>query len=361
MLRRKLLMGSASLAALAAIEQVNAFGLGKMGARGGFGGLGSSSIGNAPLAGSSVDLNFARSIYFGVSGAPTSFLTTTRASTAYANDASGNWTSFANNVPRITNLGLLVEEARTNLFLNSQAPATQTITVVNASTYAVSVIGTGTLTLSGALTGSVTQGSPFIGAASSTSLTVTTSGITGTFINAQVELGASVTSPIPTAGAAVTRAADGVTLTSPPAFGAAYSMFAQGTPQAPLGYGSYQFPLSLDDGTSSNIAQTGRLPASGNSQLLYTVASAQTQVTGSSIASNVTSKLGTAIAASNQAFSLNGAASNTLSTVGVPPVSTVNIGSGAPGQGAYWNGFISRVALWPTTRISNAQLQQITT
>src|SRR5215467_10750232 len=62
-----------------------------------------------------LDLNFATGQYFGVSGAPTSFLTTVRAAPpAYAVDSSGNWTSFGANVPRITNLGLLVEESRTN-------------------------------------------------------------------------------------------------------------------------------------------------------------------------------------------------------------------------------------------------------
>src|SRR5215472_3121100 len=66
-----------------------------------------------------IDLDFVNGVYSGVVGPPTSFLTTTRAGTAYAVDASGNWASFAANTPRITNLGLLVEEARTNSIRNN--------------------------------------------------------------------------------------------------------------------------------------------------------------------------------------------------------------------------------------------------
>ena len=46
--------------------------------------------------------------------------TFTRASTGYAEDTNGNLISFASGVPRITNKGVLIEEARTNLLLQSQ-------------------------------------------------------------------------------------------------------------------------------------------------------------------------------------------------------------------------------------------------
>jgi hypothetical protein len=47
-------------------------------------------------------------------------LSVTRASSGYAQDTSGNLVSFASGVARTTNLGLLVEEARTNLLKWSQ-------------------------------------------------------------------------------------------------------------------------------------------------------------------------------------------------------------------------------------------------
>lgn len=52
-------------------------------------------------------------------GAPSSLLTTTRASTAWAPNAAGVYTSFSSNTPRITDLGLLTEEARTNSIRNN--------------------------------------------------------------------------------------------------------------------------------------------------------------------------------------------------------------------------------------------------
>ena len=52
-------------------------------------------------------------------GTAASFLTTTRASDAYAPDAAGVYSLFSSNVPRITDLGLLVEEARTNSIRNN--------------------------------------------------------------------------------------------------------------------------------------------------------------------------------------------------------------------------------------------------
>lgn len=48
-----------------------------------------------------------------------SLLSTVRSSTAYVNDSLGNWTSVGVNTPRITDLGILVEEARTNSIRNS--------------------------------------------------------------------------------------------------------------------------------------------------------------------------------------------------------------------------------------------------
>jgi hypothetical protein len=80
-------------------------------------------------------------------------LTVTRASVGTAVDASGNWSSFANNIARITNVGLTVEEARTNSTRNNTMvgavagtpgtlPTNWTIAVADSLT--TNVIGTGT-------------------------------------------------------------------------------------------------------------------------------------------------------------------------------------------------------------------------
>lgn len=70
------------------------------------------------LAGASLDMDFSHGRYYG--GAFADLLSTTRASTGYAQTSSGLLVPFASNVPRITDQGLLVEEARTNLVLQSQ-------------------------------------------------------------------------------------------------------------------------------------------------------------------------------------------------------------------------------------------------
>lgn len=208
-----------------------------------------------------LDFNFAQGLYYqaGRNGlGPSQLLTTVRASVGYAADASGNWTLFGNNVARITNQGLLVEEAGTNLFLNSATPATQTITVVNASVYTVSVYGTASIVLSGAGTGTVTQGNPVTFTAGSTSLVCTVSGAGGTFQNGQVELGAFATSPVRTTSGAGARAADAVAVTSVVKTSAPFLLFADATPIATNAFATTQFVLSVSDGTTNNIYQMAR-------------------------------------------------------------------------------------------------------
>lgn len=65
------------------------------------------------------DLRQNRGRVMGATGTAASFLSTTRASTAYADDSAGNWSAFASNIPRITDKGLLVEESRTNSIRNN--------------------------------------------------------------------------------------------------------------------------------------------------------------------------------------------------------------------------------------------------
>ena len=71
----------------------------------------------------SIDLRFTSGDYWtaGVSGTdPTTYLTCSRASTGYGTNANGTLASFSTNTLRITSLGLLVEDARTNLIPRSQ-------------------------------------------------------------------------------------------------------------------------------------------------------------------------------------------------------------------------------------------------
>jgi hypothetical protein len=75
------------------------------------------------LSGASVDLDFNSGRYYDSSTpnprAATDFLSCTRASTGYAKTSTGTLISFASNALRLTDLGLLVEDARTNIAQHS--------------------------------------------------------------------------------------------------------------------------------------------------------------------------------------------------------------------------------------------------
>jgi hypothetical protein len=72
-----------------------------------------------PLAGSDIDMWFEAALYFGVSAA-TDVLSCSRASIGYAKTLAGTLTQFANDTLRLTSLGLLAEDSRTNIQKRSQ-------------------------------------------------------------------------------------------------------------------------------------------------------------------------------------------------------------------------------------------------
>lgn len=86
-----------------------------------------------------LDFNFAGGYYyqtnFAGSNVPANYLTTTRASVGLAANTDGLWSSFSSNTPRITNAGILIEEARTNNAIQNQAlnNAAWTSVLVNAT------------------------------------------------------------------------------------------------------------------------------------------------------------------------------------------------------------------------------------
>jgi hypothetical protein len=100
--------------------------------------------------------------------------------------------------------GILIEGARTNYFLNSNAPVTQNITTL-AGSYTLSLAGAGSVTLSGSATGVATAAEPLTVSATAGTLTCT---VAGAVEWVQLEEGSFATSYIPTQGTTVTRTAD---------------------------------------------------------------------------------------------------------------------------------------------------------
>jgi len=143
-------------------------------------------------------------------------ITFTRASTGTYVDIAGVMQTAAINAPRwdydpVTHQlkGVLIEEQRTNVLLNSAALTTQSATVT-ALPWTLSFYGTGTITRSGVSTGATTG----TGASARTVVTFTpTAGsltltVTGSVTNAQLESGGYATSYIATAGSPVVRSRD---------------------------------------------------------------------------------------------------------------------------------------------------------
>lgn len=165
------------------------------------------------LADAAIDLDFAGDRIY-PSGAFTDYLSCSRASDGYAQNAAGDWVQFSSNVLRITDLGLLIEDGGTNYLINSAAPATQETDSLGTGDYTLWVEGTGSAIASngtGTITGaeSATEGSPSV-------FTVTGAGtvnvtVTGSLDRFQLENGGLASSFIATGAVSAARAADVVT------------------------------------------------------------------------------------------------------------------------------------------------------
>lgn len=140
-----------------------------------------------------------------------------RASDGTRIDATGALDVVGPNIARIdydpvtsTPIGLLLEAARTNLFLQSGAPADQSVTVAAVS-HILSFYGTGSVTLGGAHTATLTGSGAFPArtelsfAPSAGTLTLT---LLGDVQSLQLEEGAKASSYVPTLAAAAERADD---------------------------------------------------------------------------------------------------------------------------------------------------------
>ena len=287
----------------------------------------------------------------------------TRATVGTAEDLAGNIVQFASGEIRRTDRGILIEGARTNLFLNSATGGTQSVTVA-AVAHTLSFRGTGTITLTG-----VSTAGPLVGSGASTRVTLTftpTAGsltltVSGSCTNVQLEEGAFASSWIPTAGASVTRNADVLTISSP---GVNYplSIFAEivrVVEAGPLG-ATAEIIAQIGDGTDAERVNIG-VASTGLARGIMTdagVAVANVTVAGA-LALNTVYKMAGRFAVNSVQFCRSGTlgTEDTLAAVPSTPTS-IAIGATSTGIGSNFN-YIRRLAVF-NTALADAQLQAIT-
>lgn len=146
-------------------------------------------------------------------------LSVTQPHTTQYLDDNGAWQDAPPNTARIHKIqdinkkGLVVENVRRNLFLNSESPTTQTITASYYEQFQLVITGTGTAEITGAVsdvTGAATQGNPAFGKFENGSVTITITGnVTSCYLyQSPYARNFSDVTPVKTENSAVLRQAD---------------------------------------------------------------------------------------------------------------------------------------------------------
>jgi hypothetical protein len=258
--------------------------------------------------------------------------------------------------------GLLIEEQRTQLLLNSSLAgtslATQNVTVT-AVAHTLSFYGTGTVTLSGTSTAGPLVGTGAYPARSTLTFTPTagtlTLTVTGTVQFAQLEIGAFATSFIPSAASQVTRAADSASMLGNN-FARWYNvntgtLFVQGiTSPRTTAVANAEHIVSI----TSTLSM---LRGASSVSLGWFIGSASFR-TFSFTSANALFKSAGAYLAGDNAATLNGGSlvTDSGSTYGSP--SSLFIGANSIGI-LHMNGHIARIAYY-NRRLADSELQGIT-
>lgn len=311
--------------------------------------------------GPSLDLNF-------LAGTLPSGLTFTRSTVATYIDVAGAIQTAAINAPRfeydpVTHAlrGLLIEEQRTNLFLNSATLVTQNVTTT-ATPYTLSFYGTGTVTLTG-----TSIAGPLVGTDATTRVTQTftptagtlTCTVIGSVTSAQIEAGAYATSYISTVGTTVARGADNCFM--PITVGVAYTLAADFMPNAPTIIAANRAIVNVNDTTTANRAQIATSSATGLQSIFVGVASAGTQaatIASSTIAPLAVGKVAASFIAAGGLAACNGATPTAISAGALPVVTRLAIGNVA--ASSYQNGYFQRIRVWQRA-LPSAELIVVTT
>lgn len=309
---------------------------------------------------------------YAVNGAEEAFtdiFTFTRSTTGTYFDANGVMQSAAINAPRFDHdpltgekLGILIEEQRTNLVLNSSTGTNQSITT-SATSYTLSFYGTGTVTLSGTYSGSLV-GSGAYPDRSTLTFTATAGSLTiscsGTIQYIQIEAGEFATSYIPTTGSAVTRTEDLMGSSNSNTIPiSSWLNEAEGCLFADYYYigskSTRNFVFEFDNGSYSG----DRLQLANGNNVEYAVvvggANQVSSITTWATASNTRFRHAGAYKANNFAAALDGTAVKT-DTSGSPPTGYTRVNFG----GNSLNGYLRDFRYYPI-RVTNSELVRITT
>lgn len=175
----------------------------------------------------------------------------------------------------------------------------------------------------------------------------------------QAETGAVATSAIPTTSATASRVADSVTLTGASSLigQTAGTLYVEAETRI-LGGTSGKRLLSLSDGTDTNRIQIIKSANDANEAIVTNGGVSQAGIVSSANQSGI-ARFAFAYALNDFAFYVNGAQVGTDVSGTVPATSRVDIGQSGAGQNQL-NGWIRAAALF-TTRLTNAQLQTLTT
>lgn len=302
-------------------------------------------------------------------------ITFTRASAATRINSAGVMESVAANVPRIDYdpvtlavRGILLEEQRTNLLLNSLIDgtplATQSVTVT-AVAHTLSFYGSGSVALSGAYTGNLAGAGAYPARNSLTftpgagTLTLT---VTGDVKFAQCGPGAFSTSFIPTAGAQVTRAADvaSINTLSPWYNQTEGTLYVEAAWSNGNGSGdgkSNRVAAVFSDGTSTTSFRIYNLFGTAGGVFSRIAGVTQVESLSGTPATSAVVKAAVGMQQNNTTLVTDGVVRGTDTSCLMVPVSKLEIGSLVGLQNL--GGHIRKIRYFPK-RLTNAELQALT-
>ena len=303
-------------------------------------------------------------------------ITFTRTTTATVTGSNGVIQSSAINAPRfdydpvtLASKGLLIEEQRINLLLNSlidgTSLSTQSVTVA-AVAHTISFYGTGTITLAGAAVATVTGTgvypnrqtltfTPIVGVLVCT--------VSGSVQYAQLEAAGTVSSFIPTAGTAVTRAPDIAVMTGTNFsswYNANEGSFLVGFDVTALVTAAVKPVFAAHDGTVNTNRVYLNAGISGQTNLLINSGGvSQASILGPFVVANTPAKSASAYKVNSFALVVSNSAifADTAGSVPVG-VNKLDIGSFQPAS-AYLNGHV-RTLTYYNTRLPDATLRALT-